>query len=143
MKNLKPLITYLCLLSLLGCNNDSDPSDMSVDRYVELLKKGKYEPWELPNFTSQDILALLAYRNESQLIKDFPINMISSSLTAECSLGMYALWTIESIRALAVNSKYLIGSFPSQNPVVKKKADFEWIAQSEAVRATVAESYFS
>jgi len=141
MKTLKTLITCLFILSFLGCTNDSDPADMSVDRYVELLKKGKYEHWELPYFTSQDISALLAFRNESQLIKDFPINMISSSITAECTLGMYVLWTIESIRARAINSKYLIGSFPSQNPVVENKADFEWIAQSEAVRASVAQSY--
>jgi len=142
MKTLKTLITCLFLLIFLGCTNDSDPTNITVERYVDLLKKGKYEADQLPNFTSQDIPTLLAYRNESQLIKDFPINMISSSITAECTLGMYVLWTIESIRARAANSEYLIGSFPSQNPVVEKREDFEWIAQSEAVRATVAQSYF-
>ena len=98
---------------------------------------------ELPNFTSKDIPVLLTYRNDSKLIKDFPINMISSYWLAECTLGMYVLWTIESIRARAIDSEYLIGTFPSQNPIVENKDDFEWVEQSEDVRAIVAESYFS
>ena len=36
----------------------------------------------------------------------------------DCTLGMYVLWTIESIRAVANNSGLLIGIFPSQNPVL-------------------------
>lgn len=143
MKTLKTLIACICILSLLGCNDESDPPTMSVDRYVNLLKAGKYDFFELPAFTYKDIPVLLAYRNENQIIKDFPINWVSSSLTIECTLGMYVLWTIESIRARAVESEYLIGTFPSQNPIVKNKADFEWIEQTEDVRATVAESYFS
>ena len=53
------------------------------------------------------------------------------------------LWTVESIRARAIDSEYLIGTFPSQNPIVENKNNFEWVEQSEDVRATVAESYFS
>ena len=143
MKILKTLIICLILIGFFGCEDDSEPSTISVDRYVELLKQGDYDASELPNFTSKDIPALLAYRNESQLIKDFPVNMISSHWLSECSLGMYVLWTIESIRARAVESDYLIGTFPSQNPIVENKDAFEWIEQSEEVRATVAESYFS
>ena len=54
---------------------------------------------------------------------------------------MFVLWTIESIRARAINSKYLFRTFPSQNPVVENKVDFEWIEQSDEVHAAVAESY--
>lgn len=115
---------------------------MNVDSYVELLKKGKYDNMELPDFSSKDIPALLAYRNETQLITDFPTNWISSSWTPECSLGMYVLWTIESIRARAIESEFLIGTFPSQNPVVEKKENLGGIQQNDEVRATVAESYF-
>ncbi|SFB32331.1 DUF4943 family protein [Algoriphagus aquimarinus] len=142
MKTLKTLITCLLLLTFLGCEDDSDPSSITVERYVELLKQGKYDADQLPEFSSGDIPALLAYRNESQLIKDFPVNTLSSSLTPECTLGMYVLWTIESIRARAINSKYLFHTYPSQNPVVENKEDFEWIEQNNGVRATVAQSYF-
>ena len=143
MKNLKILLICLCLISFFGCEDDSAPSNVSVDNYVELLKKGDYNSSELPNFSYEDIPALLAYRNESQLIKDFPVNMISSYWLPECTLGMYVLWTIESIRARAVESENLIGTFPSQNPIVENKNNFEWIEQNNNVRATVADSYFS
>lgn len=142
MKILSSLLACLFLISLLGCEDNSDPSNISVDSYVELLKKGKYDADQLPEFSSRDIPALLAHRNESLLIKDYPINMISSYWLEECSLGMYVLWTIESIRARAIDSEYLIGTFPSQNPVVEKRVDFDGIQQSDAVRATVAKSYF-
>ncbi|MEP0713358.1 DUF4943 family protein [Algoriphagus sp.] len=142
MKTLKTLLTCLFLLTILGCEDDSDPSVISVEKYVELLKQGKYTADQLPDFSSSDIPALLAYRNESQPIKDFPVNTLSSSLTLECSLGMYVLWTIESVRARATNSQFLFQTFPSQNPVVETKVDFGWIEQSDAVRATVAQSYF-
>jgi hypothetical protein len=120
---------------------DTDPTNITVERFVELLKQVKYDADQLPEFSSRDIPALLAYRDESQLIKDFPINMISSYMLSECTLGMYILWTIESIRARAVKSD-MIGTFPSQNPVVENKADLEWIDQSDSVRASVAQSYF-
>ncbi len=38
---------------------------------------------------------------------------------------MYVLWTIESIRAVEIKSKYLIGRFPSQNPILALKASHE------------------
>ncbi len=143
MKILGHLIVFILLISCLGCaNNESDPPKMSVDHYVDLLKAGKYDHWELPLFTSKDIPDLLAYRDEAQLITDFPINGISSFWLPECALGMYVLWTIESIRARAINSEYLIGTFPSQNPVVEKKDDLKGIEQDNEVRATIADSYF-
>ncbi|RAI83847.1 DUF4943 family protein [Algoriphagus yeomjeoni] len=142
MKTLKILLICFCLFSIVGCEDDSDPSNISVERYVELLKQGKYNADQLPDFSSGDIPALLAYRNESLLINNFPVNTLSSSLTLECTLGMFVLWTIESIRARAINSEFLFHTFPSQNPVVDNKVDFGWIEQSDAVRASVAQSYF-
>ncbi|PZX48328.1 DUF4943 family protein [Algoriphagus chordae] len=142
MKTLKTLLVCICLISLLGCEDDSHPSNMTVESYVELLKKGEYDADQLPEFSSRDIPALLAYRNENQKIINFPVNTLSSSLTSECRLGMFVLWTIESIRARATNSKYLFHTFPSQNPVVENKVDFEWLEQSDAIHAAVAESYF-
>ncbi|MEB2777831.1 DUF4943 family protein [Algoriphagus sp. D3-2-R+10] len=142
MKTLKTLIACICLMSFLGCdNNDIAPSNMDVDRYVELLRKGKYEPYELPDFTYKDIPALLAYRNENQQITNYPINSISSLWLSECSLGMYVLWTIESIRARAIDSEYLIGTFPSQNPIVEKRDNPSAIERGNEVQELIAKSY--
>ncbi len=142
MKTLKTLLACICLISLLGCEDDSDPSTVSVDRYVELLKNGKYDASELPDFSSRDIPALLAYRNETQLIKDFPTNMVSSLWLPDCSLGMYVLWTIESIRARAIDSEYLIGTFPSQNPIVEKRDNPSSIVAKNEIQELIAKSYF-
>lgn len=142
MKTLSSAFLCIILLSFFGCQDESDPPRMSVDRYVELLKAGKYDYWELPPFTSKDIPALLAYRNDAQLITDFPMNRISSSWTPECALGMYVLWTVESVRARAIGSDYLIGTFPSQNPVVEKRESLEGIEQNDDVQRKVADSYF-
>lgn len=143
MKSIKTFIACICLMNFLGCDtNESDLPNMDVNRYVKLLKAGKYDHFELPNFTYKDIPALLAYRNETQLITDFPANPISSFWLPECTLGMYVLWTIESIRARAIDSEYLIGSFASQNPIVEKRDDPNGIAQDNAVRTTIAESYY-
>jgi hypothetical protein len=38
---------------------------------------------------------------------------------------MYVLWTIESIRAVEIKSEYLIGRFPSQNPILALRASTE------------------
>ncbi|RKE02541.1 DUF4943 family protein [Marinifilum flexuosum] len=121
MKTLRIIITSILLLSLLGCDKSGseDLNNVDVDRYVELLKEGKYDALKLPEFTNNDIPALLAYRNDTQMIKDFPVNIISSYYHEECKLGIYILWTIESIRAIAIDSYYLIDGFPSQNPILQ------------------------
>jgi hypothetical protein len=106
----------------ISCNkNDTeeypDPNP-NVEKYIELLKSNQYDSINLPAFTYLDIPALLKYRNETQIITNFPHNGISSLWEPECKLGMYVLWTIESIRAVAINSKYLIMRFPSLNPIL-------------------------
>ena len=116
MKALRLIIIMVSMITLSGC----DKKGMSVDEYIALLKSGKYDSSaDLPEFTSSDIPALLKYRNETLLITAFPRNPISSSLTQNCRLGIYVLWTIESIRAVATNSIYLQKRFPSQNPVLQ------------------------
>lgn len=64
---------------------------MSVARYIELLKDGKYDYAALLAFISKDIPELLNYRNESQIISNYSINPLSSSLPKESMLGMYVL----------------------------------------------------
>ena len=142
MKQLQSAVFFVLLSIFFGCEDKSESPKMSVERYVEQLKAGKYDNMELPDFSSEDIPKLLSYRNETELITGFPINYISSSLTQECALGMYVLWTVESIRARSIGSEFLVGTFPSQNPVVKNREDFEYIEQNQQVLKEVADSYF-
>ena len=144
MKTLRTIIVCIFLISFSGCdkNESEDLNNLDVDSYIELLKEGKYDSFELPEFTYKDIPALLEYRNEIQIIKDFPINGISSLWLPECKLGTYVLWTIESIRAVAIDSEYLIGRFPSQNPIVQKREDPFEIEDGKKVHEIISKSYY-
>lgn len=134
----------ILLISFFGCekNVSDDLTNLAVDNYIDLLKKGKYDSFDLPEFTYKDIPALLNYRNETQIITDFPNNGISSLRMQECSLGMYVLWTIESVRAVAIDSKYLIARFPSQNPVVQLKEEPYDIEFGTEIQELVAKKYY-
>ena len=131
MKTLNYLIILVSLTILISCNkNDTDEypnPNPNVEKYIELLKSNQYDSLNLPAFTYIDITALLKYRNETQTITNFPHNGISSLYAPECTLGMYVLWTIESIRAVAINSNYLIMRFPSQNPILSLRISDELI----------------
>jgi hypothetical protein len=145
MKDLRTFIICTLLLSFLGCDKDEseDLNNVNVDRYVELLKIGEYDSFELPQFTSKDVSALLEYRNETQIITDFPVNLISSLAIPECSLGMYILWTIESIRAVSIDSEYLIGRFPSLNPIVQQREEPFDIVDGNEVQEFISISYYN
>jgi hypothetical protein len=116
MKILLRSFIIVTLFGLHGCERQTDNPD--VDAYIDQLISGTYESFDLPDFSTTDISALLEYRNETTIITDFPHNPISSFWQQECKLGMLVLWTVESIRAVEINSQYLIGNFPSQNPVL-------------------------
>ena len=145
MKTLKIVICCIILISITGCdkNETTDIINPDVEEYIEQLKNGEYNSSDLPAFDSNAIPALLEYRNETQIITDFPINGISSFWMPECTLGMYVLWTIESIRAVAIDSKYLIGRFPSQNPAVQKREGGSFIENSEATQQAIANAYYN
>lgn len=144
MKPLKILVICFSLFSIIGCvkNESEDLNNLEVEKYVELLKKGEYDSRELPNFTYKDIPTLLDFRNETQIITDFPHNLISSLYGPNCELGMYVLWTIESIRAVAIDSEYLIGRFPSQNPFVQKREDWSDVERGVEIQKIISNAYF-
>ena len=104
----------------MSCDKKTDitSGNLTVERYIALLKTNQYDSLNLPAFTNLDIPALLTYRNETQIIHNFPRNGISSLYSQDCTLGMYVLWTIESIRAVAIQSDRLIMRFPSQNSIL-------------------------
>lgn len=144
MKTLKFLILMLSLAGIISCNKDKteENKNLDVEKYIELLKANQYDSLELPAFTYSDIPALLKYRNETQVITNFPHNMISSLWGPDCKLGVYVLWTIESIRAVAIKSKYLIGRFPSQNPILQKKEDWSYLEYDSEAYEIAAQAYF-
>ena len=99
-----------------------------VENYVALLKSGQYDSFDLPEFNSSDIPTLLKYANDTTSITKFPRSGISSFMQKECSLGMVVLWTIESIRAVEIQSEHLIERFPSQNAFLQLRVPpFDWV----------------
>jgi hypothetical protein len=141
MKTHVKLIIFAFVLGLIGCEKEAD--NTAVEDYVNLLRTNTYEAYELPAFLPSDIPALLKYRNETTVITQFPRNGISSHWTGECKLGMYVLWTIESIRAAETESKYLIGRFPSQNPILALKSSTELrFVYDENSHNEAADAYF-
>jgi len=145
MKTLKCLILLVSFIALLSCGEkDKDESNNpDVEAYIELLKSNQYESLYLPLFTYKDIPALLQYRNENQIITSFPHNPISSLYNPECNLGMYVLWLIESIRAVSIESEYLIMRFPSQNPILAIRNSVELECVSDDLSHTIAaKAYF-
>ena len=144
MKTVKIIIVLVSLIISTSCHKDNDEEikNVNVDQYIELLKSGNYDSIDLPAFTYQDIPALLTYRNETQKIANFPRNGISSYYQKDCTLGMYVLWTIESIRAVATNSKYLIGRFPSQNPIILKKEEWSIFEYKFEIHEVASQAYF-
>ena len=147
MKTLNFLIITVLLTTLISCNkNDTEEyvlPNPTVEKYIELLKLNQYDSVNLPAFTYMDIPALLKYRNENQIITNFPHNPISSLWGPECKLGMYVLWTIESIRAVSINYEYLIMRFPSQNPILALRASSELsLVYSDESHQTAAKAYF-
>ncbi len=116
MKKLLILSILIVIPLMQGCQKQSD--NPTVDQYISDLISGEYQSYYLPEFTADDIPALLEYRNKTTLITHYPHNPISSLWMPECKLGMIVLWTVESIRAVENQSEYLIMRFPSQNPVL-------------------------
>jgi hypothetical protein len=138
MRYIFRLFVLIILTSLAGCEKNRNPG---VEEYINQLASNQYTSYELPDFQPSDIPALLNYRNDSRVITNFPHNGISSLWAPECKLGMYVLWTIESIRAVEIDSENLIGRFPSQNPILALRNASDMVlvyddkSQSEAAQA--------
>jgi hypothetical protein len=133
------LIALTLVFGLIGCEKQKDKMD--VNTYINQLKSGSYESFELPAFESYQIPVLLEYANDTTIITNFPRNGISSLWAPECTLGMYVLWTVESIRAVEIKTEHLFGRFPSQNPILALRNSTELklvtdkLSQIEAAKA--------
>ena len=135
------LIILTTVFGLIGCEKQVDNPE--VETYISQLKSNSYGAFELPAFQPSDIPALLNYRNETMVITNFPHNGISSLWAPDCKLGMYVLWTVESIRAVEIKSEYLIGRFPSQNPILALRASTELkLVYDEKSQNEAAKAYY-
>ena len=141
--NILILLPVLAVFTGCGKNDLEEPGNMAVEMYIGQLKNSQYLAPNLPEFTYLDIPALLKYREETQIITGFPHNGISSLYSPECTLGMYVLWTIESIRAVAIDSELLIARFPSQNPILalRNAVELQLVDDSQS-RKTASKAYF-
>jgi hypothetical protein len=135
------LLIILTGLTETGCEKSTD--NPAVEEYISQLKSNQYASYELPDFKPSDIPALLNYRNDTRVITSFPHNGISSLWAPECKLGMFVLWTIESIRAVEINSEHLIGRFPSQNPILALRDASEMVlVYDEKSHTEAAKAYY-
>jgi hypothetical protein len=116
-----------------------------VKEYVNALKANQYEEKGFPAFTYKHIDELLKYRNEKDILTKFPRNPVSSFLLQECELGVYVLWTIESIRAVAINSPSLVGRFPSLNSILRSPHSGEFVSVSYNPEAyqIISDAYYT
>jgi len=127
----KCILLFLSLFLIsIGCEKQNTTE---VENYFALLKSGRYDSYDMPEFKPSDIPTLLKYIYYTTSITKFPRNAISSYMKMKCSLGMFVLWTIESIRAVEIQSERLIGRFPSQNPFLQLKVTpFDWVFDNVA-----------
>ena len=145
MKTLQYTILLVLLAGVTSCdkNRIDETKNPDVETFIELLKSSRYDSLSLPAFTYRDIAALLQYRNEDQVITNFPHNPVSSYWQSECQLGIYVLWTIESIRAASINSEFLIMGFPSQNPILARRDANELsLVFDDEYHAIAADAYY-
>jgi hypothetical protein len=111
-------ITILILAVILTSCEKVILENMTVDKYIRLLKSGNYDYIELPPFNSDDIPELMKYIDDKQIIENFPHNPVSSLYAPDCKLGIYAIWTIESIRVCSIVADAHLFRFPSLIPAL-------------------------
>ena len=92
----------LWVLLFFSCGDETFPTkNPRLDVFVAALIEGNYEQDyldPLPDFSAQDIPALLHYANDFREIAYFPVNPISSFAPPTFRLGECLLWVIEAIR---------------------------------------------
>jgi|WetSurMetagenome_2_1015567.scaffolds.fasta_scaffold06539_1 hypothetical protein len=115
--------------------------NMSVKKYINLLKTESYDFMELPPFDSKDIPELLTYASDDQILNSYPHNPVSSLFVQECRLGVYVLWTVESIRKSSIDEKTSFGRFPSLNPILSLKTNSDGTFDPDKSHQETAQAY--
>ncbi|MBR0052562.1 MAG: hypothetical protein IJP73_01525 [Bacteroidales bacterium] len=94
------IIVLLALLLLPGCGKwvSQSTTQNEVDAYMAALLEGNNSSQlEMRLFEPSAIPRLLSYADDGRILQAPPTNPLSSALP-QCSVGIYALWTIEGIR---------------------------------------------
>jgi len=101
----KNYLFFFFILMAFGCKKNFDPANPDADQFVSMVKKGDFNPYELPKFNASHIDRLLELARDTSHINGFPGNPISSrsSLPAPDGrrymiLSECLLWTVEGIR---------------------------------------------
>ena len=98
-----------------------------VEKLFESMREGRYKEPDFPKLTWEDIRSLLSFAENTNALRSFPRNPLSSQFEAECSEGMIALWLIEGIRESQP------AQFPSLNALCFsrfKTQDEDWTEHS-------------
>jgi len=132
------ICTTACFL-LICCSKQNNKLS-EVETFIETLTENKTERIEAPTFNEDHISELLTYRNDQSKSSNFPRNPLSSFYMEEVTVGMYVLWTIESIRMEATNDPdfYL---FASLTPRIVRVNSGDLVDQ-EDILPEVAAAYF-
>lgn len=144
MKQYNTLIYCLLIWISLGCSKENSDltREQEVDNYIIQLRKGEFANAALPDFNSKHIPYLLKYINDLQIITNFPRNPVSSYYEKDCTIGLFALWTIESIRYSSLNSEILVIRFPTLNSVLVNRSTGEYMKPGHvASQQIAAEAY--
>lgn len=123
-------------------------NNMNVKTYLKLLKSGSYDFNDsnglpnLPPFEPKDIPELLTYANDTYIVTKYPHNPISSYIGPDPRLGIFVLWTIESIRLSSPGIDHFWGRFPSQSPTLMFKGSVLTI-DVETAHKTASKAYLN
>lgn len=112
------LIYLLVLIVLLSCEKSYNQS--KADDFMSKVVSDSYDEMFLPDLEPGDIDALLEYRNDKTILDKYPANPISSFIGDSITVGIIALWTIESIRITELTGDdSAFERFPSLNPMIR------------------------
>ncbi len=136
---MKKLFIFLMACNVFGSCDKQSREPSAVQIFIETLKENEADRIEAPDFNVGSISELLKYRNDLSKISSFPRNPLSSFYMEEVTIGMYILWTIESIRMKAIDDPdfYL---FASLNPKVVRASTTEFVDQ-DVILPQVATAY--
>lgn len=132
-------ICVIAFLLLLSCDRQ-EAAPSVVEIFIKNLKEDKAETMETTELSSENISELLTHSDDEQNIYNFTRNPLSSFYLVEVKLGMYVLWTIESIRMKEIDDPrfYL---YASLNPRIISASSGELVDQ-DVILPDVSKAYF-
>jgi hypothetical protein len=110
------------LLAMSACadkqpdKDDITVSNQRVQKLFDAMREGKYNNTTFPDLKWEDIPALLEMSAGKRVLKNFPVNPLSSILVKECPEGMVALSLVEGVRKGGKQ-------FPSLTPFCRREGD--------------------